>query len=98
MKTLGLCHRCEHRAAHRETGHAARLECGETYAVHSCYMYEPVKLLVLRRAPGESRRRPVGGGWMVSARMVATDIAKAVMEGKDIPGHVRQFIFWWRPL
>ena len=52
---LPLCHRCEYRAEHRETGRAARYECGGVGAVYGCYMWRPVRPLILAPLPGERR-------------------------------------------
>jgi hypothetical protein len=62
-----LCYRCEHRALWLDTRtHRPRCECGDTTAKHSCYMYEPVKPLVMEVDKGE-RRSPFMG-WMIAGR------------------------------
>ena len=50
--SLGLCFRCEHRARHlQDKTYQPRCECGMTMcAVWSCYMYQPVKPLVLEKS------------------------------------------------
>lgn len=63
---VGLCHRCEHRAAYHETGHGPRFECGGAWSVCSCYMYTPCKVVVLKRNTGD--KRSVAAGTMVRAR------------------------------
>ena len=45
---IPLCYRCEHRARFLENGRRPRYECGEVdSAVDGCYMFRPVKPLVL---------------------------------------------------
>ncbi len=51
----GLCHRCDRRAVFHEKGIRPRYECGTTSSVFSCYMYAPVRPLVLRRTKGDRR-------------------------------------------
>ena len=70
---IGLCHRCEHRAEFLETGVGPRYECQQTFAVGSCYMYRPVKGLVLARDRYDKRQ--VGDPAMVAARAHAVGIA-----------------------
>ena len=93
-----LCHRCEYRARFLEAGHGPRCECKDVgHAVCGCYMYRPVQPVVL--APQEGDKRPVQGGWMISARMRAaglldaehaytvTDVIKR--DGK------KAYVTWW---
>ena len=83
----GLCHRCEHRIKWLETGmHRPRCECGDVNAVkgadgnwyvhssakHSCYMYEPVKPLVMEVDKGECRSPFLP--WMLSGRSHAVGL------------------------
>ena len=63
----GLCFRCEHRAAFLETGSRPRCECGESRAVHSCYMFTPTKPIAVGLIPWE--RRPIFGPWMLAGRI-----------------------------
>ena len=63
----GLCYRCEHRAKFLETGIQPRCECGEiNKAVYGCYMYKPVKPVVL--LPDEDDDRPQFGPVFIAAR------------------------------
>lgn len=63
----GLCYRCEHRARFFETGRGPRYECQQPeMAVHGCYMYKPVKPLILKKQKGD--KRPEFAGAMLSAR------------------------------
>lgn len=71
--SVGLCHRCEHRAEFLETGMGSRYECGQTFAVGSCYMYAPVRGVVLVRDKGD--RRPLGGPTMIASRAHAVALA-----------------------
>jgi len=59
-----LCHRCEHRALWYETKgtHRPRFECagmelGQQVppAVYSCYMYQPIKPVVISSNKGDDR-------------------------------------------
>jgi len=70
----GLCFRCEHRARYLETGSGPRCECkSEKTAVCGCYMYTPVKPVVL--AVNEGDTRPQFAGSMISARSHYVGIA-----------------------
>jgi hypothetical protein len=63
----GLCFRCDHRAKFLEIGSQPRYECGQTgQSVCGCYMYKPVKPVILKRNKGD--RRPQFAGYMLSAR------------------------------
>jgi len=73
MTTLPLCFRCEHRARFHETGNGPKYECGDRGAIHSCYMYEPVAPMVMRRNDGDRRVSP--GPWFLAARAHALSIA-----------------------
>ena len=67
MKYQKLCFRCEHRVKFLEKGLRPRFECGETdNAVVGCYMYSPVKPVVLQVNEGDERP-PVGPN-MITAR------------------------------
>ena len=65
-KATGLCHRCDWRAQHRETGRQPRMECGSSGAVYSCYMYRPVLPAITDANSGDNR--PRFSGFMISAR------------------------------
>lgn len=49
-----------------ERGYGPRWECQQTLAVCGCYMYRPVKGVVLKEDKGD--RRPLGGPAIYSAR------------------------------
>jgi len=95
----GLCHRCEYRAQFKEQGHAPRYECSTVWAVHSCYMYRPMKPLFTRRADYETklhgRRRPVAGPAMLSARCCGYDNPKLKLIGIPEKGGVQLL---WVPI
>lgn len=61
-----LCFRCEFRAEFLETGHGPRWECQQSGAVNGCYMYRPVRPVVLARDRGDHRN--MAAPWFVSAR------------------------------
>jgi len=73
-KPCGLCFRCEYRAQHHEEGHAPRFECGVyDKSVVGCYMYLPVKPIILARREGD--QRPIITGTMISARVERKGLA-----------------------
>lgn len=87
----GLCHRCEHRAAARETGHGPRIQCADEDTRVACYMYQPVRPLVLIAIDGEDRP--------ITARVAGRAHAKGLMSGAmvrriKLDGSVVQ---WWEP-
>lgn len=92
IEYLPLCHRCEFRARFLETGDQPRYECGQPGAVASCYMFAPVKPLVMEA--DNSDRRPLGGPWMISARRhaVALGDCELVAQRKG-----RRLLAYWRP-
>ena len=105
--THGLCHRCEHRAKWNEDQtHRPRYECGAVTAVqdlkgiwtvrassvHACYMYEPVKPLVLK--PNDGDKRPPMMGWMLAARSHAVGLPTAV---RSMVCNGTQFVTFWMP-
>ena len=52
----GLCYRCEYRAQYLETGRRPRYECGLIEeSKYSCYMFIPVKPLLIEKNEGEDR-------------------------------------------
>ena len=64
----GLCFRCDFRAKFLEGGSRPRHECGDVNtASMSCYMYKPVKPVILGRADGYEGR-PQFGSPMINAR------------------------------
>lgn len=68
VECQALCYRCEHRARYLEAGRRPRCECGMTdTAKYSCYMYKPVRPVVLSKTdPADPR--PPAGPWGYSAR------------------------------
>lgn len=67
IKRQGLCYRCEHRANFYETGEGSRCECkSPEMSVNSCYMYRPVRPVVIKRNDGDER--PQFGLSIISAR------------------------------
>jgi hypothetical protein len=88
---VGLCHRCEYRAEFKEVGTKPRYECGTDASVYSCYMYQPVKPLVLKKDEGD--RRPLFPAF-VSARVHAIGLPKVYLR---FIKERRAFIFYWEP-
>jgi hypothetical protein len=72
----GLCFRCEHRALYlQEKRHRPRLECGMAEcAVRSCYMYLPVKPLVLEKSDKRDPR-PMLAAPFIASRVCGVRIA-----------------------
>ena len=63
----GLCFRCEHRARYLEEGSSPRYQCGDVSVNSSgCYMYQPVRPVVLKRNTGD--KRPQFASYVLSAR------------------------------
>ena len=91
--SIGLCHRCEHRARHLEDERwRPRWECGNVgRAVWSCYMYAPVKPFAL--APNAGDDRPALGPWMFSARCHVEEWPGEAVERVSHVGGV--FARWW---
>jgi hypothetical protein len=81
----GLCWRCEHRAIFHERGKSSRYECGKWTSVISCYMFQPVKPIILKRVKDD--KRPMFAGWGVSARVHRSekdaDMELTVRKAKD---------------
>jgi len=65
--SVGLCYRCEHRAMFHESGARPRHECGEDRAVGGCYMYKPVRPVVVTVDDGE--KRPAFASPMIAGRV-----------------------------
>jgi len=87
MSAQPLCYRCEHRAAYLETGEQPRSHCGQVdTAVISCYMYRPVKPVVL--TPDKGDGRPLGAPAMIAARAEAVGIAPGHWIARCVPGGV----------
>jgi len=92
-KPYKLCHRCEYRARFFEAEEQPRSECGRTLGtVYSCYMYRPVKPLILKKNKGDWR--PISPP-MLSARMHAVDLPEDIecVYKKTKRGH----LFYWIP-
>lgn len=71
----GLCFRCEHRAMFLERGMQPRCECGDVEGtVCSCYMYKPVRPVLLDRNEGDDRPRFAGA--MIAARERCVGVAE----------------------
>ena len=71
-----LCNCCEHRRRNIEdkqkkvpNPHQPRCECGCTMSVSGCYMWRPMLMPVFKTEKGD--KRPVGGPWMIAARIRA---------------------------
>ena len=91
---MGLCFRCEHRAVFHESNIAPRYECGcKGFAVCSCYMFKPVKSLIL--APLDKKdKRPFLGPAMIASRAVSIGVSQGsyryVLQSDGI-------VVYWKP-
>jgi len=93
----GLCHRCEHRAQYLETGgrYQPRCECGMTgRAVWTCYLFQPVKPLLLERNEEEDPR-PLSPGYF-SCRFHIADSQPDWKLQRQTQGNDRA-LFYWMP-
>ena len=92
---MSLCYRCEHRAINKEDpDEHPRYECGTDDSVGSCYMYKPVKPVLL--SPNKGDDRPVFAGSLISARMRRVEMPEDLMEleGKEISEG--KYVLYWR--
>ena len=94
----GLCWRCEHRARFHETGSRPRFECGTIMSVHSCYMWEPCKPIVV--GPIEGEKRPIFAGWMLAGRIrsyALIDHERLCLKLVDIDGRAVAAVWTIKP-
>ena len=77
-----LCFRCEHRAKYLESKNGPRCECKSVEtSVYSCYMYTPVKPVII--AKNENDKRPQFVGSAFSARSHGVKIADLQLSLKE---------------
>lgn len=83
--SLGLCFRCEHRARHlQDKTYQPRCECGmTTCAVRSCYMYQPVKPLVLEKSDKRDPR-PMLAAPFIASRVCAVRVATCKALAREV--------------
>jgi hypothetical protein len=104
---MGLCHRCEHRALALESKGEwrPRYQCGDVNRnVIDCYMYRPVKPLILEPADSERRLklfpgrrgRPRFVGCMFAGREQAAGIADCEIVATP-QGPPDGTVLWWWP-
>lgn len=89
--SVPICHRCEHRIRFLEEGHGPRMECQGTGSSHSCYNFQPVKPLVLKRSDLIDKRPHSTG--IVSSRSYALRTAKCKL--KQIPLNEITMVLAW---
>ena len=82
---MTLCRRCEHRAVGHATGEGPRYECTDFgTSKFSCYMYQPVKPVILKKQKGDER--PQFGAWFTTSRSeyngVCEDLELSVVDYK----------------
>lgn len=77
-RLFSLCYRCEHRANFLERGSRPRHECGDiTHSSGSCYMFKPVRPIVV--APSDKRdKRPWLGPPILSSRSKSLGVCDEV--------------------
>lgn len=92
---MSLCYRCEHRAKNKETKgqHQPRYECGTDDSVGSCYMFQPVKPIMLKRNEGD--RRSIDAGWAFNARVHRVDIDNNILSLNVSVFPDENFIYYW---
>jgi len=77
-----LCYRCDARAEFLENGYGPRYECGQVNsAKYSCYMYRPVKPVLLVRNSNDNRPQFVS--YQMSARSHANGFTDMHLELKE---------------
>ena len=93
MHNNALCWRCEHRAVFHEQKIQSRYECGQNMAVGSCYMFQPVKPVILKRSKGD--KRPLFAGWGIAARVERSkkETNAELTAQKESGG----YLLWWKP-
>lgn len=99
VKRDGLCFRCEHRAAFLEGGSQPRFECGQpSFCSHSCYMFKPVKPVVLTQSDPSDRRPFLGPALIASRASVLRHITDKdlVLRAKKKKGGY--LVYWGSPL
>ncbi|OGX12796.1 MAG: hypothetical protein A2351_07350 [Omnitrophica bacterium RIFOXYB12_FULL_50_7] len=90
----GLCFRCEHRARYLEDKIQPRYECGQpALGVYSCYMFRPVRPLVLKQA-NKKDPRPILSMPMISGRVCGVRIADGKAVAKKLKDGIA--VFWQR--
>jgi len=88
-----LCTRCEHRAAFYEIATGPRYECQDiTTSVISCYMYLPVRPVVLKKLKGD--KRPIDAGWLFAARLEGTRLDSSLRLITRIENNGEIVKFW----
>ena len=86
-----LCYRCEHRAVGMEEGRGPRHECWHDGAKVSCYMYKPVRPLVLEADDERDiTLPPMLAGRAHSTRLMPGECVERVNEDGSV-------MRWWRP-
>lgn len=89
----GLCHRCENRVRFIESDGAwqPRMECGDIkHSSCSCYAYLPVKPIILRKSPGDTRQ--------FGYRTAPAGIGEYDLKVKTLPrkrGKAIQWVRYW---
>ena len=80
-----LCYRCEYRAKYleketikKDSGNAPRYECKQDWAVNSCYMFCPVKPIIIEPSDYEKRLQEKTGidrglGSLMGGRMIKSE-------------------------
>lgn len=88
----GLCFRCDYRADFLETGRTPRFECGVIEsAVCGCYMFLPVKPIVIKKRDGDPR--PITLDYF-SGRVERVNIPNLSIQHKIIDNGM---IVYWEP-
>jgi len=90
---MSLCYRCEHRAQFLENGPRPRYECGEIQTSKiACYMYRPVKSVVLARDKDDER--PQFGPPIIASRSYFVRIADEMELSLDRLNKDESILYW----
>ena len=93
---MSLCHRCEYRALAHECKTGPRFECTDFgMSLYVCYMYRPVKPVILKRQKGD--KRPQFAGWMVSARVEFSGVCEDLVLKEINYGRKGKALIWFKP-
>lgn len=93
---MSLCWRCEHRAVAHQSLFGPRYECTDfEHSKQCCYMYQPVKPVILKKVKGDTRAQ--FAGWMISARSCFVSTCDDLKLKKISYGKKGNAIIWFKP-
>ena len=93
MNNKGLCFRCEYRAKYLEEGGGPRFECQvPESSVVSCYMFKPVKPIIVK--PKEGDNRPLSLNYFSARVERMKDSVELELKGQQLEKGV---LIYWKP-